>query len=138
MRVTLGFMTGEGLDDVRLARALELEDQQTVTPLVFRPSVQNALLLEWTGELDRAQEALEAIRLRCMEKGEEGEYVFIAQHVVMSAIWRGDFVNAASSPRTRWNGRSSSAAIRRSSWPTVCARRWRPSPATRRSPTHDR
>ena len=95
MRVTLGFMTGEGLDDVRLARALELEDQQTVTPLVFRPSVQNALLLEWTGELDRAQEALEAIRLRCMEKGEEGEYVFIAQHVVMSAIWRGDFVNAS-------------------------------------------
>ena len=95
MRVTLGFMAGEGLDDVRLARALELEDQQTVTPLVFRPSVQNALLLEWTGELDRAQEALEAIRLRCMEKGEEGEYVFIAQHVVMSAIWRGDFVNAS-------------------------------------------
>ena len=30
-----------------------------------------------------------------MEKGEEGEYVFIAQHVVMSAIWRGDFVEAS-------------------------------------------
>ncbi len=95
MRVTLGFMAGEGFDDVSLGRALELEDQQTVTPLVFRPSVQNALLLEWTGELDRARVALEAIRLRCMENGEEGEYVFIAQHVVMNAIWRGDFVNAS-------------------------------------------
>ena len=88
MRVTLGFMAGEGFDDVSLGRALELEDQQTFTPLVFRPSVQNALLLEWTGELDRARVALEAIRLRCMENGEEGEYVFIAQHVVMNAIWR--------------------------------------------------
>ena len=29
-----------------------------------------------------------------MEKGEEGEYVFIAQHVVMSSMWAGDFVNA--------------------------------------------
>jgi len=95
MRVTLGFMAGEGFNDVSLARALELEDQQTFTPLVFRPSVQNALLLEWTGELDRARVALEAIRLRCMENGEEGEYVFIAQHVVMNAIWRGDFVNAS-------------------------------------------
>ena len=95
MRVTLGFMTGEGLDAVSLGRALELEDQQTFTPLVFRPSVQNALLLEWTGELERARETVEAIRLRCMEKGEEGESVFIAQHVVMSSIWRGDFANAS-------------------------------------------
>ena len=30
-----------------------------------------------------------------MEKGEEGESVFIAQHVVMSSIWRGDFANAS-------------------------------------------
>ena len=101
MRVTLGFMAGEGFDDVSLGRALELEDQQTFTPLVFRPSVQNALLLEWTGELDRARVALEAIRLRCMENGEEGEYVFIAQHVVMNAIWRGDFVERQPGRRGR-------------------------------------
>ena len=94
MRVMLGFLAGDGVDDVKLHRALELEDQQTFTPLVFRPSMQHALLLEWTGELDAAREALEAIRLRCMEKGEEGEYVFIAQHVVMSAMWAGDFVSA--------------------------------------------
>ena len=94
MRVMLGFVAGEGFDDVSLQRALELEDEHTFTPLVFRPRMQRALLLEWTGELAAAREALEAIRLRCMEKGEEGEYVFIAQHVVMSAVWAGDFVNA--------------------------------------------
>jgi ATP/maltotriose-dependent transcriptional regulator MalT len=94
MRVMLGFMAGEGLDDVSLHRALELEDTQTFTPLVFRPTVQHALLLEWTGDLDTAREALTAIRLRCLERGEEGEYVFIAQHIVMSSMWAGDFVNA--------------------------------------------
>ncbi len=94
MRVMLGFMAGEGLDGESLSRAVELEDEQAFTPLVFRPSVQRALLLEWTGELEAACEALERIRLRCMEKGEEGEYVFIAQHVVLSSMWAGDFVNA--------------------------------------------
>ncbi|AEV74056.1 transcriptional regulator, luxR family [Mycolicibacterium rhodesiae NBB3] len=94
MRVMLGFMAGEGLDEASLQRALELEEHQTFTPLVFRPSMQHALLLEWTGELATARQALDAIRLRCMEKGEEGEYVFIAQHVVMSSMWAGDYVTA--------------------------------------------
>ena len=94
MRVMLGFVAGEGYDDASLQRALELEDADMFTPLVFRPRMQHALLLEWTGELAAAREALEGIRLRCMEKGEEGEYVFIAQHVVMSAVWSGDFVSA--------------------------------------------
>jgi len=62
--------------------------------LVFRPSVQRALLLEWTGRLDEAHKVLEAVRRRCGEKGEEGELIFIAQHVVLSSIWRGDFVEA--------------------------------------------
>ncbi len=94
MRVTLQFLSGGGLDDVSLSRAVELEDPKAFTPLVFRPSVQHALLMEWTGELDRARETLDAIRLRCIENGEEGEYVFLAQHVVMSSVWRGDFVKA--------------------------------------------
>jgi ATP/maltotriose-dependent transcriptional regulator MalT len=94
MRVTLQFLSGHGLDDGSLSRALELEDPKAHTALVFRPSVQHALLLEWTGELDRAREALDAIRRRCMENGEEGEYVFVAQHVVTSSVWRGDFVKA--------------------------------------------
>jgi DNA-binding CsgD family transcriptional regulator len=94
MRTILQFLSGNGLDDVSIHRALALEDPQAYTPLVFRPTVQHALLLEWTGQLERADEVLDAIRARCMERGEEGEEVFIAQHVVMSSIWRGDFVKA--------------------------------------------
>jgi DNA-binding CsgD family transcriptional regulator len=94
MRAMLDFMVGDGFDRASLDRALELEDEQSFTPLVFRPTMQQALLLEFTGELDTARAALDAIRQRCAEKGEEGEYVFIAQHVVLSSMWAGDFVNA--------------------------------------------
>jgi DNA-binding NarL/FixJ family response regulator len=94
MKVILRFLAGHGVDDAALSRALELEDPHAFTPLVFRPSVQHALLLEWTGDLDRARAALDATQLRCMENGEEGEYVFMAQHVVMSSLWRGDVVKA--------------------------------------------
>ena len=95
MRVILRFLSGEGFDEVNLRRAVELEDPDIFTPLVFRPSVQRALLLEWAGRLEEAHEELEAVRRRCAETGEEGELVFIAQHVVLSSIWRGDFVGAA-------------------------------------------
>ena len=94
MRTMQRFQSGLGLDTESLSRAVELEDPKATTPLVFRPSVHHALLMEWTGELDHAKQALEEIRLRCLEKGEEGEYVFVAQHVVLNSIWRGDFVDA--------------------------------------------
>jgi ATP/maltotriose-dependent transcriptional regulator MalT len=95
MRVVLRFLSGDGFDEADLRRAVELEDPDVFTPLVFRPSVQRALLLEWTGRLHEAHEVLEAVRRRCAETGEEGELVFIAQHVVLSSIWLGDFVEAA-------------------------------------------
>jgi DNA-binding NarL/FixJ family response regulator len=95
MRVTLQFLCGEGFDEADLDRAVQLEDPEIFTPLVFRPSVQRALLLAWTGGLDDSHGVLEAVRRRCVEKGEEGELIFIAQHVVLSSIWRGDFVEAA-------------------------------------------
>jgi DNA-binding CsgD family transcriptional regulator len=95
MRVMLRFLCGEGFDEADIQRAVELEDPDIFTPLVFRPSAQRALLLEWTSRLDEAYELLEAVRRRCIEKGEEGELVFIAQHVVLSNIWRGHFGEAA-------------------------------------------
>lgn len=94
MRVTLRFLCGEGFDEADLRRAVELENPDIFTPLVFRPSVQRALLLEWTGRFDDAHAVLEDVRRRCVDKGEEGELVFIAQHVVLSSVWRGDFVEA--------------------------------------------
>nr|WP_090344716.1 AAA family ATPase [Mycolicibacterium malmesburyense]CRL76454.1 LuxR family transcriptional regulator [Mycolicibacterium malmesburyense] len=94
MLVILRFAAGEGYDEESLQRALRLEDSEAYTPLVFRPTMQHALLLEWTGRLDEARGVVEKIRARCLEKGEEGEHVFVSQHVVTNAIARGDFVTA--------------------------------------------
>ncbi len=94
MRVVLRFLAGDGFDEVQLRRAVQLEDPNILTPLVFRPSVQRGLLLEWTGRLHEAREVLDSVRRRCVEKGEEGELIFIAQHVVLNNIWRGDFIEA--------------------------------------------
>ncbi len=95
IRVTLRFLCGDGIDEESLRRALDLEDSEVAfTPLVFRPTVQNALLLDWSGQLERAHAEEQRIRRRCLENGEEGEHVFIAFQVVLNAIWRGDFVEA--------------------------------------------
>jgi DNA-binding CsgD family transcriptional regulator len=56
--------------------------------------VQNALLLAWTGELERAHEAMLAIRRRFIERGEENDLVFVAFHSALLEIWRGDFTEA--------------------------------------------
>lgn len=94
MQAILRFINGEGLDDANLRRAVQLEDPDIFTPLVFRPSVQHALLMSWSGQVDEGHRELQAIRRRCVENGEEGELIFIAQHVVLSSIWRGDFGEA--------------------------------------------
>jgi DNA-binding CsgD family transcriptional regulator len=95
MRAILRFLCGQGFDEADIDRAVALADPNIFTPLVFRPSAQRALLLEWTGRLDEAHDLLQAARRRCIEKGEEGELVFLAQHVVLSSMWRGNFGEAA-------------------------------------------
>lgn len=93
MQVTVRFMRGHGIDEASLRRALELEDPAAAfTPLVFRPTVQHALLLDWSGRLEQAHVELQRIRRRCMERGEEGEHVFISFQVGVNAMRRGDFV----------------------------------------------
>jgi DNA-binding CsgD family transcriptional regulator len=94
MRVVLRFVCGNGLDDADLSHAVELEDPDVFTPLVLRPSVQRALLLAWSGRLDEALTLLQTVRRHSVERGEEGELVFVAQHVVLSSIWRGDLAEA--------------------------------------------
>ena len=72
-----------------------MEDQKSFTPTVLKPSVVHALILAWTGELDTSHERTARIQRRCVEKGEEGELIFIDFQVVLNRIWRGDFAAAA-------------------------------------------
>jgi len=83
MRVMLHFMRGDGLDEHSIQRALELEDHDADISSAFSPSVQHALLLAWTGELERAHEEMLTVRRRCIDHGEEGELSFIDFHSVL-------------------------------------------------------
>jgi DNA-binding CsgD family transcriptional regulator/tetratricopeptide (TPR) repeat protein len=95
VRAMLFFLRGDGVDEPSLLRALELEDHESFTPTVLKPSVEHALILGWTGELDTSYQRLQAIQRRCVEKGEEGDLIFIFFQVVVNRIWRGDFAEAA-------------------------------------------
>jgi DNA-binding CsgD family transcriptional regulator len=94
VRVMLGFLRGDGVDEVSLRRALELEDRTTNAPMALRPTLQNALLLDWTGQLERAYWEMRAIQRRCMEEGEEGELILVLFYIGLNTIWRGDFAEA--------------------------------------------
>lgn len=94
MRVMLHFMCGDGLDEDSMQRAVDLEDTVADVSSAFSPRVQYALVLAWTGELDRANEEMLAIRRRCIEHGEEGELSFIDFHSVLIQLWRGRMAEA--------------------------------------------
>lgn len=94
VRATMQFFVGGGIDEPSLRRALELEDHDSFAPIMLRPSVEHALILACTGDLDESCELMRAIERRCVEKGEEGELVFVNFYVVVNRLWRGDFVEA--------------------------------------------
>jgi ATP/maltotriose-dependent transcriptional regulator MalT len=94
VRVMLHFMRGDGIDESSLRRALELEDRHMSVPMAFRPSMHNAMLLAWTGQLERAHDEMRHIRRQCLERGEESDLIYVTFHAVLIAIWRGDLTEA--------------------------------------------
>ena len=95
VQVSLKCWLGHGVDQTALQRALELEDPDAMTPIVTRPSMHNAVLLAFTGQLDEAHEALRSISADCDLRGEESEQSIVAVHRVLTEIWRGNFTQAS-------------------------------------------
>ncbi|ORV46837.1 LuxR family transcriptional regulator [Mycobacterium conspicuum] len=96
MRVMLRFLYGHGFDVDGMRRALELENREAPVPSVFRPSVQNGLLLACTGQLDTAHAEMGAMRRHYVDRGEESELLFIDFHSALLNVWRGEFSEAGS------------------------------------------
>ena len=94
MRAMVRFVQGRGLDRTDIGQALELEDAGADIPIAFRPTVQNALLLGWSGQLNSARDALDLLRRGCIQGGEEGELIFVSFHACFVAIWRGELSEA--------------------------------------------
>jgi ATP/maltotriose-dependent transcriptional regulator MalT len=92
--VMIRFLSGQGLDEKNLERALDLEDPDVPTPVMLRPTLISSLLLAWTGRLDEAREGLQSIRQRCLDRGEESDLMFAAFHAVIVECWRGNLADA--------------------------------------------
>ena len=92
--VMIGFLSGHGLDEPTLKRALDLEDPDAPVPVMLRPSLISSVLLGWTGRLDQARDGLRSIRRRCLERGEESDLMFAAFHTVIVECWRGNLADA--------------------------------------------
>lgn len=92
--VMVRFLSGHGLDEAGLQRALQLEDPDAPTPVMLRPTLIGSLLLAWTGRIDEAMDGLLSIRRRCIERGEESDLMFSAFHTVIVQCWRGNFAEA--------------------------------------------
>jgi DNA-binding CsgD family transcriptional regulator len=92
--VMIRFLSGHGLDQPTLQRALDLEDPDTAGPVMLRPALISGLLLAWTGRLDQARDELLAVRQRCLERGEESDLMFTAFHLVIVECWRGNLAGA--------------------------------------------
>ncbi|HEY7262419.1 MAG TPA: LuxR C-terminal-related transcriptional regulator [Trebonia sp.] len=92
--VMIRFLSGQGLDEPALQRALDLEDPDAPGPVMLRPALIAGLLLAWTGRLDQARDGLLSIRQRCLERGEESDLMFTAFHLVIVECWRGNLAGA--------------------------------------------
>jgi DNA-binding CsgD family transcriptional regulator len=93
--VMIRFLSGQGLDDATLRRALTLENLDAPAPVMLRPTLINGLLLAWTGRLDDARRQLLSLRRRCLERGEESDLMFTAFHTVIVECWRGNLADAS-------------------------------------------
>ncbi|HEX2285311.1 MAG TPA: LuxR C-terminal-related transcriptional regulator, partial [Mycobacterium sp.] len=96
------FSGGDGVDEASLQRALELEARAAESPSpsgvsqgIVRASMQNALLLAWTGQLEEAHQQMLSMRRRCIDNGEEHELMYLAHMSIHVEIWRGNFAEAA-------------------------------------------
>lgn len=95
MKVLVGFLSGQGVDDAAMSRVLELSDPESARASLMNPEVLRAQLLAGSGRLGAAGDQLSAIRREYLDRGEEGRLTFVDFHRGLNAIWQGRFAQAA-------------------------------------------
>ncbi|MGH9124929.1 MAG: helix-turn-helix transcriptional regulator [Acidimicrobiales bacterium] len=103
-----GFLCGGGVDQRRLTEALELEEPDRERAWQNRPSFIVALIRLWTGQFEEALAALEGLRRRTQERGEESAVPILGLYLMWVHLWRGDLVASA---RAAADGREAAALI---------------------------
>jgi DNA-binding CsgD family transcriptional regulator len=95
MRVLVGFLVGDGFDEVNLQKALQFNEVGDPPSAIMWPTAHRAQLLAGMGRLDDGRRELEGISQRYIERGAEGEWMVGAFHSALTEIWRGDFAEAS-------------------------------------------
>jgi DNA-binding CsgD family transcriptional regulator len=93
--VTVNALAGNGVDESALVRALELDDPDFDATIALRAGAANAQVLSWIGRLDEAQAQLQDLRRYCVERGADGDLMFVSVYSALVAIWRGRYGDAA-------------------------------------------
>ena len=88
------YLLGGDLDEVGLARALELEDWNRPSPVVVRPTLIAGYVFLYDGRLDDSRAALEAAYKELVERGLESDLPFIAGYLAWLGILSGRLTDA--------------------------------------------
>lgn len=88
------FLRGQGLDEARMASALELESNTLARGWQMRPTFIGGLLALWTGRLDEAERALGALLDQSRERGEESPIPVLSHYLAWAHLWQGDLSGA--------------------------------------------
>ncbi|HWD74675.1 MAG TPA: AAA family ATPase [Solirubrobacteraceae bacterium] len=86
----VGFLSGDGLSQERLDRALALEEPNRPRALFTTPRYIAGLLLVWTGRLREAVQTLEELRTERIERGVESDIPAFSLYLVWAYLWLGE------------------------------------------------
>jgi DNA-binding CsgD family transcriptional regulator len=84
------FLLGDGLDEERLARALELEDLDEEAVPEVRPTLIAGFLAFYTGDFERARALLYPLRTRLLERGQDTDLPLLSLHLAWLECSAGD------------------------------------------------
>ncbi|SEH52057.1 ATP-, maltotriose-and DNA-dependent transcriptional regulator MalT [Mycolicibacterium rutilum] len=84
-------LCGFGFDEGSLNRAIALENPDVDVPIPFRAHSTAAQVLAWAGRLDEAREHMEVLHKRCVDRGADGDMLFVSVWSTLIHVWRGDY-----------------------------------------------
>jgi DNA-binding CsgD family transcriptional regulator len=90
LRAMIRFLVGEGVADGDLRRALELEDPDRPTPIMFTPAMIAGRIWGWTGGVEQSAALLQQARTRCLDRGAETDLVYLTASMVTTPCEAGD------------------------------------------------
>jgi DNA-binding CsgD family transcriptional regulator len=93
-REVLSLVSGRGVDELALERALLLEDPDREVPLQQRAALNVAQVYEWTGRGALARDLLVRLRDRVVARGEEADLPWILVHLAGTAWLAGELAVA--------------------------------------------